>query len=410
MTARTRARVFRPNPAWWLVVGFGVGAGLGLGLGPTAIALRPLGDLFIAALTAAGPPVAVFALLSSLAALSSGRLRRFGLLSIAWFLATALAVTAVGTAIAFTMSVGVGFSPGDADASGSVQMTPAALDISARFAAFLLGVGPHIIFWIAFLLLLVRKRGIALPANTHERPRLLDDCIDVTYAILRAIMLLAPFGVMALAAVTFARMNLSAAGQLVAAMIAIYSAQAVVGCGGLIILAAAGWRPLAFLRDTGGALITAIATGSSAATVPVEIATAEQRLGIDRDVVGLVIPLGLAVHKIGSAVFLAVVLIFAANATGIELNPLSLVWIAFLALVASVITPPISGGVLVALGLVAGPADLPMAVVLIAATIPFGGKLNTPLNSMGRLASAAVLSRYHPSMDRVGAGFQRGTA
>ena len=395
MTAHKRASVFRPNPAWWLVAGFGVGAGLGLRVGPAVTVLRPLGDLFIAALTAAGPPVAVFALVSSLAALSSGRLHRFGLVSIAWFLVTALAATAVGTAIAFAMSVGVGFSLGTTDATGPVRIPAFGRDLSAQFAAFMLGVGPHILFWTAFLFLLVRKQRVAIPVLAYERPRLLDDCVDVTYAILRVIMLFAPIGVMALAAVTFARLNLSAAGLLVAAMVAIYSAQAVVGGGGLILLAAAGWRPLAFLRDTGGALITALATGSSAATVPVEIAAAEQRLGIDRDIVGLVIPLGLAVHKIGSAAFLAVVLVFAANAAGIDLNLLSLVWIAFLALLASVITPPISGGVLVALGLVAGPSGLPMAVVLIAATIPFGGKLNTPLNSMGRLISAAILARYY---------------
>jgi Na+/H+-dicarboxylate symporter len=206
-------------------------------------------------------------------------------------------------------------------------------------------------------------------------------------------MLFAPVGVFALMAVTFAQLPIAAATQLVMVLAAVYLAQAIIclGCGLVIWQSSPGVR--AFLRGAGEALLTAFATGSSAATMPVEIAAAQERLGIDRKLVGVVLPLGLAVYKLGSAAYLAAVLVFAANATNLELTPAVLVLLTLLTLAASVITAPVSGGTLAALGLVVGGAGVPMSVVTLAATIPLLGKLNTPVNSLGRLTTAVLFSR-----------------
>lgn len=205
-------------------------------------------------------------------------------------------------------------------------------------------------------------------------------------------MLFAPFGVFALIAVAFAQMRVSAVARLAMVLFAVYLAQAIVCVWCALALWWSSHTPRAFMRGASEALLTAFATGSSAATMPVEVAAAEQRLGVDSRLVGVILPLGLAMHKLGSAAYLAGVLVFAANAAGQQSTPEWLLWLTLLTLAASVITPPVSGGAFVALGFVAGGANLPMTAIAVAAGTPLLGKLNTPINSLGRLISVVVLA------------------
>ena len=96
LDADGRPSAFRIAPAYKLSLGFLAGAITGPLLGASTGALQPLADVFMGALEAAGPPVAAFALLSSLMAFSSRNLTRFALKSIAWFMGTALLAAGIG--------------------------------------------------------------------------------------------------------------------------------------------------------------------------------------------------------------------------------------------------------------------------------------------------------------------------
>jgi Na+/H+-dicarboxylate symporter len=206
-------------------------------------------------------------------------------------------------------------------------------------------------------------------------------------------MLYAPVGVFALMAIAFAQFRIEAATELFKVFAAVYLAQAIICLSGVFVLWWTSHTLRGFIFAAGEALLTAFTTGSSAATIPVEIAAAEQRLAVDRELVGLILPLGLATYKPGSAAFLAGILVFAANATHQDPTLSALPWLTLLTFAASVITPPISGGTWVALGLIASITNMPMPAVAVAASIPMLGKLNTSINSMGRLVSLLVLAR-----------------
>src|SRR5690606_11611628 len=88
----------------------------------------------------------------------------------------------------------------------------------------------------------------------------------------------------------------------------------------LILYLITGMTPLKFWRGAREALITAFATSSSSATLPVTLRCAEQHLHVKREVGGFVIPLGATINMDGTALYEAAAALFVANLVGIELN------------------------------------------------------------------------------------------
>src|SRR3546814_9937234 len=78
--------------------------------------------------------------------------------------------------------------------------------------------------------------------------------------------------------------------------------------------------PLPFLRATGPIYATAAATCSSLASLAVALRIAQERLKLPRHIYSLTIPLGSQLSKEGTAIMLAAVLIFTAQASGVSFS------------------------------------------------------------------------------------------
>src|SRR3546814_3374860 len=76
--------------------------------------------------------------------------------------------------------------------------------------------------------------------------------------------------------------------------------------------------PLPFLRATGPIYATAAAACSSLASLAVALRIAQERLKLPRHIYSLTIPLGSQLSKEGTAIMLAAVLIFTAQASRSE--------------------------------------------------------------------------------------------
>jgi Na+/H+-dicarboxylate symporter len=72
--------------------------------------------------------------------------------------------------------------------------------------------------------------------------------------------------------------------------------------------------------------------------------------------------------------------------------------------IAGLATPPVSGGGFVMLALVFGQTGVPLAWVPVLTGLPFIGKLNTPLNALGRLLLAVALRPARPAWMPVDCG------
>jgi Na+/H+-dicarboxylate symporter len=205
------------------------------------------------------------------------------------------------------------------------------------------------------------------------------------------VMYYAPIGTFALAAVAFGTASPSLARGFLTTVVAVTAGHAVL----LLSLAAllafgrrGAWRTIWAARE---ALVTALATGSSAASLPVEVRVAE-RLGVARGQAGLAIPIGVTFSKVGSTCYIAGLTVMGLALTGHSAWPW-LPLVTALAALAGLFTPPISGGSFVMLGFLFAETGVPLALVPLFTSVPFMAKANTPLNALGRLVATLAVTR-----------------
>jgi Na+/H+-dicarboxylate symporter len=240
----------------------------------------------------------------------------------------------------------------------------------------------------------LRRRGSA------EIQRSVDGLVDLARTgsealaiVLRWIMLYAPVGVFALTALTFSTIGLRALVPFVKVHVAIDLTLMVLCAAAALLLHRRGVGAVRFIRAAQAPLVTALSTQSSAATLPAELACVQRELGVPLSLAGLAIPMAVSLMKVGSAVFLGVMAVFAAEVGGLALTPRRLALIMLATWIGSIATAPVSGGAMVQLTLVFAEADLPTSVIPLVAGIPFAGKLNTVMNVAGHLAVTALVSQ-----------------
>lgn len=99
------------------------------------------------------------------------------------------------------------------------------------------------------------------------------------------------------------------------------------------------------------ALLVAFGTASSSATLPLTIACCEKR-GISHKVCSFVLPLGATLNMDGTALFQMVCIIFLTQAYGVTLEPVQIICIGFLIIIASSTCAGIPGAGLITIALV----------------------------------------------------------
>jgi len=176
-----------------------------------------------------------------------------------------------------------------------------------------------------------------------ERARVVTEFFAAVFEVLmkmvHAIMWLAPVGVFALLAWTIARIGLGVFGG----SISRYMMVVLLGLAihGGVILPLVLWfftrsSPLRYFGRMRQALVTAAATDSSSATLPVTIECATEYAGVSKRSAGFVLPLGSTINMDGTALYEAVAVVFIAQAFGIQLSLTELVIVAVTATLAAV--------------------------------------------------------------------------
>ncbi|MBN1393714.1 MAG: cation:dicarboxylase symporter family transporter [Pirellulales bacterium] len=151
------------------------------------------------------------------------------------------------------------------------------------------------------------------------------------------------------------------------------------------------WRYFAAMAR---ALLTALSTSSSSATLPMTIECAEEA-GVSQRSAGFVLPLGATINMDGTALYEAVAAIFIAQAAGVPLGPAALVVIFLTATVAAIGAPGIPEAGLVTLLIVLTAVGLPTAGIgTILAIDWFLDRQRTAVNVFGDAVGAAVIDRW----------------
>jgi Na+/H+-dicarboxylate symporter len=381
-----------------LVVAFALGAAAGLVAGPDARVLAPFSRLLVDLLRILAPVVVATFVLS---ALSGGRLRDIGATA-SKTLAGCVLLAAVAAALG-ALTVATMRPLGPIAMPGSVSLAPPLWWPS--LTGWLPGRGAGLEKAVLLVFLLAVPLALALGQWGAARPgglawRLHAGVEPLARAVTRALGVVleyAPVGAFASAAVMFGEAGGGAGAHLAGVILSVYASQAVLVCVLILGAAALSMRPLQLLGQSREALVTALATGSSAATLPLELRVAEGPLGVPPAIARTVMPLGTTFGKTGTTAFLGALGVAGGLATGMDVTwP----WIALViawSTIAGLVTPPVSRGGFVMLALVFGQTGVPLAWVPIFTGLPFIGKLNTPLNALGRLLLAAALKPAPPA-------------
>ncbi|PKO90434.1 MAG: dicarboxylate/amino acid:cation symporter [Betaproteobacteria bacterium HGW-Betaproteobacteria-10] len=241
--------------------------------------------------------------------------------------------------------------------------------------------------------------GIALVVG-GERYRnlciLIQELQELCLLIVSWIMRLAPLGIAALLMQLVASQN----GEILYSLA--HFIAVVIGSTlfhGLIILPLLLYivtriSPRRFWRGSREALVTAFATSSSAATLPITLRCAEQHLHVKKDIANFVIPLGATMNMDGTALYEAAAALFIARLAGIELDLAHQLIIFFIAMLAAIGAPGIPSVGMLSMVLVLQSVGLPTEAIAILLPIDrILDTVRTTVNVEGDMIGSLIVQK-----------------
>lgn len=249
---------------------------------------------------------------------------------------------------------------------------------------------------VVFALLL----GIALVVGGERYANiivLLQELLELVLMLVGWIMRLAPLGIMALLLQLVAIQDASLLATLIKFIAVVVGTTLLHGIVvlPLILYLVTGMMPLKFWRGAREALITAFATSSSSAALPVTLRCVEQHLHVKRDIAGFVIPLGATLNMDGTALYEAAAALFVANLAGIELNLVQQMIVFFIAMLGSMGAPGIPSAGMVTMVMVLQAVGLPAEAIAIL--LPVDRLLDafrTAVNVEGDMVGSLVVQKW----------------
>jgi len=394
----------------------GIAAGAFAGDAPVvewliAYVAEPAGQIFLRLLLMVVVPLVFSTLVLGIAGLGDlDRLGRMSVKTLGLFLATTLLAATLGLLVVNVLQPGGTISlelretllaTFSAQAESTMEAAGADLGISTfvnlvprnPLAAAVQG---DLIAFIVFTLIF----GVALTRvpKSYAQPLLdvLDTIARTTMVMIGFAMKLAPIGVAGFAFAVTARLGLD-----ILAPLGLYFGAVLVGLAfyqfgvlALFVKILGGQSPRDFYRRIRLPMTTAFSTASSAATLPTTIRTAEEELGVPREVSGFVLPLGATLHMNGTAFFMSITIVFLAQAFGVPLSLGTQILIASLTVLTAVSAAGIPSGSIPLMVVILESVGVPgEAIALIFGVEPLLGMARTSTNVTGDLMAALAITR-----------------
>ncbi len=155
-----------------------------------------------------------------------------------------------------------------------------------------------------------------------------------------------------------------------------------------------------FFRGSQEATLTAFATASSTATLPVTLRVAEENLRLPRKVSRFVLTVGASANHHGTALFEGITVLFLAQVYGLHLGLGHQLMVLVLCILGGIGTAGIPSGSLPVIAMICGIVHLPPeGVGIIIGVNSFLDMCRTALNVTGDLATAVVVSARSGDVD-----------
>ena len=378
-----------------------------------AVALRPVGDGFIALIKMLIAPVIFLTVVLGIATGAHARqVGRVALKAVVYFEVLSTFSLVIGLLVVNVFKPGHGFdvNPASLDASAVAGYAQQAREQSS--VAFLLHIIPKT-FTDAFtgggdllqVLLLAILMGLALLSlgeAAQPAVRVLEALSKAFFKMIGMVMKLAPIGAGSALAFTVGKYGVHSLAPLLKLMGSFYLTCLLFV---LMVLGAvtrmAGFSILQFLRYIRDELLIVLGTSSSEAALPPMMQKLEQ-LGCSRQVVGLVIPLGYSFNLDGTNIYLTLAALFVAQALNIDLTLSQQLAILLVAMLTSKGASGVTGAGFITLAatLMVVPSVPVAGLALILGIDRFMSEARAVTNIIGNGVATIVIARWEGVLDR----------
>ena len=425
-----------------ILLGLVLGAGLGIGLNvlahqvpwaPSIVPVvdwiagkvdwfagnvaSPVGQIFLRLLLMTVIPLVFCSITLGVAGLGDIRkVGRIGVRSIGYFLVSTAISATIGILLVNYVRPGEGLSPelrdrlmatyqSQVQGLGAGGTAKFGVDMLVNFfprnpiqAAATMDMIGLIVFSIIF------GAALTLIPEDKVKPvvRVLDAVGEAIVKIIGMVMRLAPYGVFGLIFFVTWRLGLDIVFRLGAYVFVVLAGLVLHGVGSLSVLVrvAGGLRPTLFFSRIRDSIMTAFSTSSSNATLPTNIAVAEQELKIPPEIAGFVLPLGSTMCMNGTALFEGVTVLFLAQLFGISLDVPTQLVVIVMSVITAVGAAGVPGGSLPLLMVVLASVGVPpegIGVVLGVDRIL--DMCRTTVNVVGDLTAVVYVARTESEWD-----------
>ena len=408
-----------------LVLGLAVGLALYYGLGKEVSAsigdtwFKPFGDAFVRLIKMLVVPLIFTTLVAGVTAMGDpSKLGSLGGKAIALYMATTFIAVTIGLIMGtiFQPGSGVEILADESSQSAVSSKLQAASSADAGFADKLLSIIPtnpaealaqQDVLGIIFFAIIFGVGCLMAGDSATPIKSAIESAADVMMKVTVLVMELAPFGVFFLMAWVMSTKGIEILFSLGLLTIALYLACAlhiflVYGLG--IVKGLLGLPMVRFFGGIRDAQAVAFSTASSAGTLPVTIANVSENLGVKKSVAASVLPVGATINMDGTAIYLGIVALFAAQALGIEMTFAMYLSVALGATLTSIgaAAIPSAGLLLASAVLVTIGVTEEQSLLIIAMIFPFDRLLDmmrTMTNVTGDAAVASVVAKWEGELD-----------
>lgn len=393
----------------WIFIALILGVLAGMALqGAPEIAdtyIKPFGTIFLNLIKMIVVPLVLFSIIAGVVSLDDvKKVGAIGGKTVLFYLATTACAVTLGLIFANVMNVGAGYTMPSGELSYEATEPPSLIDTIVNMfpSNFFQPMADATMLQVIVIAVVFGFGMIAAGKKAEPVIKICNAMSDVCIAIMRGIILVAPFGVFELICPVIANNGIDVLRPLLWLIVVAYVAmivQIVLVYSGIIKIFAR-MNPLKFLRGEMPVMGFAFASASSMGTLPINMECTE-KMGVSKEVTSFVLPLGATINMDGTAIYQCVATVFLAACSGMELTLGQMVLVVVTATLASVGTAGVSGAGMIMLAMVLEAISIPVDYIgLIVAVDRLFDMGRTCLNVTGDIACSLCVSKWESKSAR----------
>jgi aerobic C4-dicarboxylate transport protein len=408
-----------PHKPWYsilylqVLIAIFVGIAVGHFSPKTGLALKPLGDAFVALIRMMIAPVIFCVVVQGIASMTDlKKVGRVGIKALLYFEVVSTLALIVGILVGVVLHPGTGLNVNLASLDPKTAAGYVSRVRETGIIPFLLAIIPRT-FVDAFaagdvlqVLLVSTLSGFAislLGARGEPLTRGLAILTKVVFGVIRIIVRAAPLGALGGMAFTVASYGVASLSNLLKLIGTFYATSfifVIFVLGTIAYLAGFSiFRFIAYIKDE---LLIVLGTSSSETVLP-DLMQKLEGLGAPRSIVGLVFPTGYSFNTDGTNIYLTLSTIFLAQATGTHLDIRQMVGILLFAMIASKGASGVTGtGFVTLAAILASVPSIPIqSLALLVGIDKFMSECRALTNVVGNGVATIVVSRWEKELDSV---------